>query len=121
MGHLAIVCNLLAAIGAPAKLDRPAMPRKVDYYPFPFDLLPFGDEALYRFLYSKPPRGFPLPPPPGADLGGAKLAGAALKGIAPQPLKFTFIGELYAQIAEGFRDNRRRVALYRACEGAIGK
>ena len=101
MGHLAIVCNLLAAIGAPAKFDRPPMPRKIDYYPFPFDLVPFGDDALYRFLVFELPRGMPKPPPPGADLSPVLMDARA--GLAPEPIDFKFIGELYAQIADGFR------------------
>jgi hypothetical protein len=102
MGHFAIVCNLLAAIGAPAKFGRPPMPRKIDYYPFPFDLMPFGDEALYRFLIFELPRGMPKPPPPGADLSPAPMA-AAMRELAPEPIEFEFVGELYAKIAEGFR------------------
>jgi Ferritin-like len=102
MGHLGIVCNLLAAIGAPPKLHRPPMPRPTGYYPFPFDLIPFGDEALYRFLVFELPRGFPLPPPPGADLDEVERAAVAA-GVAPEPLTFEFVGELYAKIAEGFR------------------
>jgi hypothetical protein len=102
MGHLGIVCNLLAAIGAPAKLHRPPMPMPTGYYPFPFDLIPFGDEALHKFLVFELPRGFPLPPPPGSNLDQVlDLAPAA--EIAPEPITFQFVGELYAKIADGFR------------------
>lgn len=100
MGHLAIVCNLLAAIGAPAKFDRPPMPRKVDYYPFPFDLVPFSDEALYRFLVFELPRDTPLPPPPNADL--SPVLERAFAHRPPQPIRFKYIGELYQMIADGF-------------------
>jgi hypothetical protein len=103
MGHLGIACNLLAAIGAPAKLDRPAMPRGTGYYPFSFDLLPFSDEALYKFLVFELPRGFPPPPPPGADLDTREMQPAALASVAPEPLEYEYIGELYAKIADGFR------------------
>jgi hypothetical protein len=105
MGHLGIVCNLLAAIGGPAKLDRPAMPRRTGYYPFSFELLPFGDEALYKFLVFELPRGFPLPPPPGADPDpdAVPLAAAELAAVVPEPLTYEFVGELYAKIADGFR------------------
>lgn len=102
MGHLAIVCNLLAAIGAPAKFDRPPMPQASGYYPFDFDLIPFGDEALYKFLVFELPRGFPMPPPPGSDLD-RPVALELAAGIAPEPITFEFVGELYAKIAEGFR------------------
>lgn len=105
MGHLGIVCNLLAAIGGPAKLDRPAMPRRTGYYPFSFELLPFGDEALYKFLVFELPRGFPLPPPPGADPDpdAVPLAATEFAAVVPEPLTSEFVGELYAKIADGFR------------------
>jgi hypothetical protein len=104
MGHLGIVCNLLAAIGAPAKFDRPAMPQVTGYYPFPFDLLPFGDEALYRFLVFELPRDFPLPPPPGADPEADDVRLSASASGAPEPLEYDYVGELYAKIAEGFQE-----------------
>lgn len=100
MGHLGIACNLLAAIGAAPKLGRRPIPSEVGYFPFPFDLLPFGDEALYRFLVFELPRDFPLPPPPGADLGGFPRVA---ESFAPEPVEYEFVGELYAKIAEGFQ------------------
>jgi hypothetical protein len=106
MGHFAIACNLLAAIGAPAKFHRPSMPRKTDLYPFPFDLMPFGDEALHRFLVFELPRGFPPPPAPGADLSPqVAIAALDLKAsrIAPDPLEYDLVGELYEKIAQGFQ------------------
>jgi Ferritin-like len=103
MGHLGIVCNLLAAIGGPAKLGRPAMPRRTGYYPFPFDLLPFGDDALYKFLVFELPRGFPLPPPPGADPDALVPVPMIIGAVVPEPLTYEFVGELYAKIADGFR------------------
>ncbi|MEQ1808649.1 MAG: ferritin-like domain-containing protein [Terricaulis sp.] len=103
MGHLAIVFNLLAAIGEPAALMRPPLPRQIDYYPFPFDLLPFGDEALHRFLTFELPRDHPPPPPPGADLraGGASLMSQDF-GIGPEPIDYKYVGELYSEIKGGF-------------------
>lgn len=98
MGHLAIVFNLLAAIGEPPTLTRLPMPRKSDYYPFAFDLLPFGDEALHRFLTFELPRDHPPPRPPGANLGGFMIAAH----VGPDPLSYRLVGELYAQIAKGF-------------------
>jgi len=98
MGHLGIVCNLLAAIGAAPKFGRRFLPSPTGYFPFPFDLIPFSDEALYRFLVFELPRGFPPPPPLGADLSG--VAGPL---VVPEPLEYEYVGELYAQIAEGFQ------------------
>ena len=76
-------------------------PQQVGYYPFPFDLVPFGDEALYRMLVFELPQGEPLPPPPVLDPAGDTLA--MLRSVAPDPLEYTYVGELYGQIANGFR------------------
>ena len=62
MGHLGTVCNLLSAIGAPPRFTRPNFPKVTGYYPFAFDLVPFSDDALYRFQVFELPRGLPLPP-----------------------------------------------------------
>lgn len=100
MGHLGTVCNLLAAIGAGPHFGRPNFPQQVGYYPFPFDLVPFSDEALYRMLVFELPRGEPLPPGPVFDAPG--LASAAERASAPEPLEYTYVGELYEQIRAGF-------------------
>jgi hypothetical protein len=104
MGHFATVCNLLSSIGAPPHFGRPNLPRKTGYYPFPFDLQPFGDNAFYRFLVFELPEGFPLPPPPGADLSGTKvIATEAFTGSPiPDLLEYVYVGELYRKIREGF-------------------
>lgn len=99
MGHLGTVCNLLAAIGESAWFKRPNFPQQTGYYPFPFDLIRFGDEALYRMLVFELPRGEPLPDPPATTEPGLL---AALEGLAPDPLEYTYVGELYADIRDGF-------------------
>jgi Ferritin-like len=99
MGHFATVCNLLAAIGAAPHFMRPNMPRKTGYYPFPFDLQPFGDPALYRFMVFELPQGMPLPPPPEADLDARALAASPV----PDPLDYIYVGELYEEIRASFR------------------
>jgi ferritin-like protein len=101
MGHLGTVCNLLAAVGAAPHFGRPNFPQQVGYYPFPFDLVPFGDEALYRMLVFELPQGEPLPIPPVLDQADEALA--MLRSVAPDPLEYTYVGELYGQIADGFR------------------
>lgn len=98
MGHLGTVCNLLAAIGEGPHLGRPNFPQTVGYYPFPFDLVEFGDEALYRMLVFELPRGEPLPPPPHVP---AEARAAALR-VAPDPLEYEYVGELYEKIRHGF-------------------
>ena len=100
MGHLGTVCNLLAAVGDAPRFERPNFPQAIGYYPFPFDLVRFGDDALYRMLVFELPRGEPMPEPPHVEaepgLVGPELA------IAPDPLTFDYVGELYEKIREGF-------------------
>lgn len=100
MGHLGTVCNLIAAIGEPPYLARPNFPKASGYYPFAFELVPFSDEFLYRIQVFELPRGFPPPPPPDSDLGKVKIAG--YEAIAPDPLTYKYVGELYEQIADAF-------------------
>jgi rubrerythrin len=101
MGHLGTVTNMLSAIGAPPHFRRPNFPQQTGYYPFAFDLLPFGEEALYRFQIFELPRGFPPPEPPGLGVD-LEAADVALLRAIPEPLEYTFVGELYEKIREGF-------------------
>jgi hypothetical protein len=98
MGHLGTVCNLLAAIGESPQFGRPNFPQTVGYYPFPFDLVEFGDETLYRMLVFELPRGEPLPPPP-----HMMAAETVALSVAPDPLKYQYVGELYEKISQGFQ------------------
>ena len=65
MAHLGTVCNLLTAIGGAPRFDRPNFPQPAKTrYPFAFDLIPFGDEALYRLIRFELPKGEQPPDPP---------------------------------------------------------
>src|SRR5262249_50609174 len=77
MLHLALVANVMTAIGAAPSLSRPNFPRRSEYLPpgLQFALLPFGEAALTHFLYLERPEGmarldaaefFPGEPPPEA-------------------------------------------------------
>jgi hypothetical protein len=103
MGHLGTACNLLAAIGAAPRLGRPNFPQPATpgtpgYYPFDFELAPFSDETLYRFVRAELPEGEPPPKPPAAE----KLGVPVLEGLAPDPLDYKYIGQLYRQIEAAF-------------------
>jgi len=101
MGHLGTVCNLLAAVGSGPRFGRPNFPQATGYYPFAFDLLRFGDESLYRMQVFELPRGEPLPPPPRRPPRPA-AALLSVGTVAPDPVTYTYVGELYAQIRAGF-------------------
>ena len=78
MLHLALVMNVMTAIGAAPSLSRPNLPRHSQFLPpgVEFALLPFGADSLAHFLYlERPGRIPPHPPapcPPAApDIGNA--------------------------------------------------
>jgi hypothetical protein len=100
MGHLGTVCNLLASVGDGPRFERPNFPQAIGYYPFPFDLVRFGDDALYRMLVFELPRGEPMPEPPRVEAAAGPV-GPEL-AVAPDPLTFDYVGELYEKIREGF-------------------
>jgi len=103
MGHLGTVCNLLAAVGAAPHFERPGFPQPTGYYPFPFELVRFSDEALERFVTAELPRGGST-----ADcLGNPSLAPvrarAALVDLVPEVPVYKYVGELYEQIKAGIK------------------
>jgi hypothetical protein len=59
MLHLALVMNVMTAIGAAPSLARPSFPRHSEFLPpgAEFALLPFGVDALTHFLYLERPEG----------------------------------------------------------------
>jgi hypothetical protein len=103
MLHLALVANLMAAIGAAPSLSRPNFPRRSEYLPpgVQFALLPFGDAALTHFLYLERPEGMervdaagfvPMAPPPDP---------VAADELMPRLQDFATVGHLYRGIEEG--------------------
>jgi len=105
MYHLASVCNLLSAIGGAAQLARPNFPQPMGaYYPFDFQLERLNDSSLYRFIVFELPEGEPPPPEP-EDLDPEDGEGVmGVLGVAPDPLVYNHVGELYARIKEGFEN-----------------
>ena len=73
MLHLALVSNLMAAIGAAPVFGRPNFPQRSGYFPsgVQLDLLPFGEQALRHFLYLERPEGMDLQDAAGFRLGRA--------------------------------------------------
>src|SRR6266436_5242309 len=59
MLHLALVMNVMTAIGAAPSLARPNFPRHSEFLPpgAEFALLPFGADSLTHFLYLERPEG----------------------------------------------------------------
>ena len=62
MLHLALVHNLLSAIGAAPHLGRPNLPAPAHHYPAGVNLtlVPFGEAALRHFMFLERPEGMAL-------------------------------------------------------------
>src|SRR5215469_7108621 len=62
MLHLALVHNLLSAVGAAPHLARPNLPAPANHYPagVHLALLPFGEQALRHFMFLERPEGMDL-------------------------------------------------------------
>jgi hypothetical protein len=103
MIHLALVNNLLAALGGAPRLGRHNLPQRSPYAPeIQLTLAPFSEQTLQRFLHIERPEGMDIStmagqlevtwPPPSAPTGPLVL---------PAPQAFSSIGELYHGIERG--------------------
>jgi CDGSH-type Zn-finger protein/truncated hemoglobin YjbI len=103
MLHLALVQNLLSAIGAAPHLSRPNFPQPASHYPagVHLTLLPFGEAALRHFMFLERPEGMALHDAPGMA-AYTRAAPAMTPGdIAPHGQDFATVGHLYRSIEAG--------------------
>jgi len=111
MLHLALVMNVMTAIGAAPSLSRPNFPRHSEFLPpgVEFALLPFGADSLTHFLYLERPEGMervdasefvPAAPPP-EPVGQAE--------VMPRVQGFLTVGHLYRGIEQGLSDLASRL------------
>jgi hypothetical protein len=79
MGHLALVSNLLVAVGGAAHFDRPNLPVPPGYHPaaFVIRLMPFTKPTLDHFIYLERPADSPDP-----EGGGRYRQRTPLKRVA---------------------------------------
>jgi CDGSH-type Zn-finger protein/truncated hemoglobin YjbI len=103
MLHLALVQNLLSAIGAAPHLSRPNFPQPASHYPAGVNLtlLPFGEPALRHFMFLERPEGMALHDAPG--LAAFSRAAPAMQAgdIVPRGQDFATVGHLYRSIEAG--------------------
>ncbi len=105
MGHLAIVCNILSALGAPAHLVHQNFPIPPGYHPagVVVKLAPFNRQTLAHFVYLERPddvdiqdgEGFEPPQHYSRALGMDRLMTACTD--------YETVGELYRSISAGLR------------------
>jgi CDGSH-type Zn-finger protein/truncated hemoglobin YjbI len=105
MLHLALVQNLLSAVGAAPHLERPNFPQPAGHYPpgVIFTLLPFGEAALRHFMFLERPEGMDLADATGLD-AVERAAPAMQEGdIVPRLQDFATVGHLYRSIEAGIK------------------
>ena len=113
MLHLALVSNLLTAIGAAPHLRRPAFPQRSRYYPagITVELRRFDEATLTRFIHLERPEGVEAeevaagPEPEQAE--APEAAPGALRapedGVEEVPAEaYSTVGQLYQAIEDGF-------------------
>jgi hypothetical protein len=105
MLHLALVANLMAAIGAAPYVGRPNFPQRSGYFPagVQLDLLPFGEQALRHFLYLERPEGMELQDAEGFMPAAPVRAPVDAGELLPRGQEFATVGHLYRGIAAGLR------------------
>jgi len=106
MLHLALVQNLLTAVGAGSAFERPNFPLPPHAYPagIRMELLPFNETALRHFVYLERPEGLDMADQDAlaAVEKAAPLPRAEEDEIGPRLQDFETIGTLYRAIDIGF-------------------
>jgi CDGSH-type Zn-finger protein/truncated hemoglobin YjbI len=105
MLHLALVQNLLSAVGAAPHLSRPNFPHPASHYPagVHLTLLPFGEEAVRHFMFLERPEGMDIHDAEGLAAFGRAAPLMEAGDIVPRGQDFKTVGHLYRSIEEGFR------------------
>jgi hypothetical protein len=123
MLHLALVQNLLAAVGAAPRLARPNLPLPVAAYPagVQIALLPFGEAALRHFAFLERPEGMDMTD---ADAFAALAKATELPHdetdeIGPHLQDFDTIGHLYRSIEGGMATLAERLGEERLFIGPV--
>jgi Ferritin-like len=104
MLHLALVQNLLSAIGSAPHLARPNLPAPARHYPAGVNLtlVPFGEPALRHFMFLERPEGMELTGARGIDAPVHEAVPLiAEHDIVPLPQDFATVGHLYRSIEHG--------------------
>src|SRR3984957_13876482 len=105
MLHLALVHNLLSAIGMAPHLSRPNLPAPAGHYPagLQLALLPFGAPALRHFMFLERPEGMDLQDAEGLAAMATAIPSVSPRDIVPTPQDFATVGHLYRSIEAGLR------------------
>lgn len=121
MLHLALVQNLLTAVGAAPRLARPNFPMPAYAYPagVRIELVPFGEAALRHFAFLERPDGMAVDDAEGfeAIAQAVPLPHDEHDEIVPHLQEFDTIGQLYRSIASGLEHLAGRLGTERLFVG----
>jgi hypothetical protein len=113
MLHLALVQNLLTAVGAAPRLARPNFPMPAYSYPagVRIELVPFGEAALRHFAFLERPEGMDIEDAEGFEAieQAVALPHDEHDEIVPHLQEFDTIGQLYRSIQAGFEHLAERL------------
>ena len=102
MAHLALVNNLLAAVGGAPHLSRGPFPRRVPYAPeITLALTPLDEATLQRFLYIERPEGMDLTEVAGRAHRARPVPVPVQPPVLPRPQEFDSLGGLYRGLERG--------------------
>jgi len=123
MLHLALVQNLLTAVGAGPRLARPNFPMPAYAYPagVRIELVPFGEAALRHFAFLERPEGMAVDDAEGfeAIAQAVALPHDEDDDIVPHLQEFDTIGELYRSIQAGLEHLEGRLGPERLFVGQL--
>ncbi|MEI8145446.1 MAG: ferritin-like domain-containing protein [Alphaproteobacteria bacterium] len=103
MAHLALVSNILVAIGARPHFTRQNFPVAAGYHPAAMTvaLAPFDRDTLDHFIYLERPEGVDMPDAAPFAPPRRYLRGGASGHFTPVAQDFETVGHLYREIAGG--------------------
>jgi hypothetical protein len=105
MLHLALVSNLLTALGASPHFRRPNFPQRSKYYPpsLQLTLRPLDEKTLDHFIFIERPEGLDFPDGAGFEALPTPPSTSSTNGIEPIEVPYSTIGQLYRDIEDGFK------------------
>ncbi len=103
MLHLALVSNLLTALGASPHFRRPNFPQRSKYYPpsLQLTLRPLDEKTLDHFIFIERPEGMDFPDAAGFEVLTPPPSISSTNGIEPIDVPYSTIGQLYRDIEDG--------------------
>lgn len=105
MAHLAIVSNILSALGAPAHFSRQNFPIAPGYHPagVVVKLAPFNVQTLDHFIYLERPEDIDMADGAGFEPERSYTRSLATERLMSMTMDYATVGALYAAIEEGIR------------------